>query len=479
MSVDASQLALEELRKIFPGQVIGPDDVGYDEEVCSSCAEEVAKALLIVKGSGSKFAIRSAGHNANPGFSSVSTAGSGIVLDLRGLKSKSLDNKTNVAHMGAGNNWSDAFTWLEAQNLSVIGSREGRVGLSGFLLGGRADFCPIHPWHSVGQVLTCSGGQGIFSSSFGLGVDGVKNFEIALANGTIVNANAEENSDLYLALKGGGSNFGIVTAVSLQTHPLIRVQYTIHMYDPSDYQNVLNAFAKVQESMEQDPKIGMFINTRRDFIAVGMFYAAWSAEIPAAFDPIVKLTSFIGAAVPTANGTFSTLNEILEEWAYKEQDLKHAYLTMTTKISPKLYQEVHQLWRNIVDQLSLTADLHWSIQPLTQAAVMAGRNRGGNILGLENVSQSCLIFACDWKQDHDDEAVRSALAAALERSKKLAVEGELLLDLLLPTFAGTSQNVLAGFGAENVKKIQDAARRYDPEGVFQKLQNGGFLLRDI
>ncbi|EFY94039.2 6-hydroxy-D-nicotine oxidase [Metarhizium robertsii ARSEF 23] len=401
--------------------------------------------LLIVKGSGSRFAIRSAGHNAKHGFSSVSTEELGIVLDLRGPESKSLDRKTSIARMGACNNWSEAFTWLEGQNLSVIGSREGRVGLSVFLLGGRVDFVPL------------------------IRDNGVKNFEVALANGTILNANAEENSDLYLALKGGG----IVTAVGLQAHPLIKVQYTINMYDPSDSKNLLDAFAMVQESMEQDPKMGMFINVRRDFIAIGMFYADWVVELPAAFDPIVKLGSLVGAAVPTSNGTFSALNEILEEWAYKMQDLKHAYLTTMTKVSHELLHQGYQIWKDIVDQLPRAVNVHWSTQPLTQAAVMAGRNSGGNILGLEKVPQSYWIFACDLKQDQDDEAMWNALDAALQRSKKLAVDRELLLDPLLPTFAGASQNVLAGFGAENVKKLQDAARRYDPEGVFQKLQNGG------
>ncbi|KAF3067391.1 Bifunctional solanapyrone synthase [Daldinia childiae] len=432
--------------------------------VCLSSAEEVAKALSVIRSTGSKFAIRSAGHNANPGFSSVGSSEAGIVLDLRGLNSKALDEETNIIRMGSGNTWSETFTWLEKKNLSVVGAREGQVGLSGFLLGG---------------------GQGVFSSLYGLGVDNVKNFEVVLADGTIVNSNAETYPDLYFVLKGGGSNFGIVTGVSLQAYPLIKVQYTINMYDPSDYENVLNAFAKVQESMEKDPKIGMFINTRRDFIAVGLFYADWPAEFPGAFDPIVKLTSFLGAAVPTSNGTFSTLAEILQEWAYKEKDMKHAYATMTTKISCELYEKGHRLWKDIVEKLPRTVDLHWTIQPLTQEAVRAGEDRGGNVLGLEKVPQSCKltvlgwIFACDWKQDQDDEAVRNALDLVLQRVEKIAVDSGLLLELRFPTFAGASQNVLASFGAENVKKLHEAASRYDPDRVFQELQNGGFLIRDI
>ena len=94
------------------------------------------------------------------------------------------------------------------------------------------------------------------------------------------------------------------------------------MYNPADYQNVIKAYIEVQEAMEEDHNIGLFINVRRDFIAVGIFYADWPAEFPAVFDPLVKLDSLLAAAVPTSNGTFSTLNAILEEWAYKDKDLK-------------------------------------------------------------------------------------------------------------------------------------------------------------
>ncbi|PVI05736.1 FAD-binding domain-containing protein [Periconia macrospinosa] len=467
--------SLEPFKVAFPGRVVGPGDPTYDEEVCYSWSvttripakayiylsskDEVAKVLTLLKATNCRFAIRSAGHNANPGFSSVDTSGTGVVLDLRGLNSKVLDKEVGVAHVGAGNNWADLFTWLEAEDLCVIGSREGRVGVSGFILGG---------------------GQGIFSSSHGLGADGVAGFEVVLANGEIVNANAESHSDLYKALKGGGSNFGIVTSISLRVHPLIKVQYTINTYDPSDYVNVISAFAKVQASMEQDPQIGLFINTRRSFIAIGYFYADWPTEIPEAFQPLQKLSSFLGAAVPTTNGTFTSLNSVLEQWAYKEKDMKHAYVTMTTRVQPDLYERGHEAWKAVVEHLSPAADLHWSIQPLTQRAVQAGRRLGGgNTLGLVDTPQSCWIFTCDWRENEHDEAVTASLDQVLQRIEALASEKDLLLDLRFPTFAGKGQNVLDSFGAEIVQKLRETALRYDPDRIFQSLQCGGFLLRDV
>lgn len=117
-------------------------------------------------------------------------------------------------------------------------------------------------------------------------------------------------------------SIGIVTAVSLETHPLIKLQHTINMYNPSDCENVIKAFVEVQKSMETDEKIGMFINSRKDYIAIGLFYADWLDNLPAVFEPYNRLTSLIAPIVPTSNGTFSSLNTILEEWAYKEPHLK-------------------------------------------------------------------------------------------------------------------------------------------------------------
>ena len=65
-----------------------------------------------------------------------------------------------------------------------------------------------------------------------------------------------------------------------------------------------------------------------------------------------------------------------------------------------------------------------------------------------------------------------------EKVQCLAKERGLLLDYKCMTFATASQKVLGSYGAENIKRMHDVAAKYDPEGVFQKLQNDGFLLRN-
>lgn len=76
----------------------------------------------------------------------------------------------------------------------MTGGRAGSVGVGGFLLGG---------------------GNSFHSGSHGFACDQIQNFEIVLADGQIVNANENENSDLWVALKGGSGNFGLVTRLDL------------------------------------------------------------------------------------------------------------------------------------------------------------------------------------------------------------------------------------------------------------------------
>lgn len=88
------------------------------------------------------------------------------------------------------------------------------------------------------------------------------------------------------------------------------------------------------------------------------------------------------------------------------------------------------------------------------------------------------VFTCEWPKDGDDVAAQSAVDTMSEKVQNLAKARGLLLDFRCMSFATASQKVLGSYGAENVKRMQEVAAKYDPEGVFQKLQNGGFLLRE-
>jgi hypothetical protein len=118
----------------------------------------------------------------------------------------SCDGQTLPAFtFGAGVNWFNAYQAAHDHNVTVIGGAQAGVGVAGGWLQG--------------------GGHSMLSPAFGLGVDQVLEFKVVLANGEYVTANACSHPDLFWALRGGGGgSFGVVTQVTVRTHPKTSVQ---------------------------------------------------------------------------------------------------------------------------------------------------------------------------------------------------------------------------------------------------------------
>lgn len=100
---------------------------------------DVAATLKVIEHVGTKFAVRSGGHNPNSGFGSID--GSGILLDLHGLDLLSL-SEDGILHAGPGKQWGEVYDFLDPHGVSAIGGRHYTVGLPGFLLGGMCMHSP-------------------------------------------------------------------------------------------------------------------------------------------------------------------------------------------------------------------------------------------------------------------------------------------------------------------------------------------------
>ncbi len=85
----------------------------------------------------------------------------------------------------------------------------------------------------------------------------------------------------------------------------------------------------------------------------------------------------------------------------------------------------------------------------------------------------------DWKNQEDDELVRSVSIETTEQWKKLGQARNLYLEYIFANDASRDQNPLASYGAENVEKLKQIAEKYDATRLFQTQQNGGFLLSKI
>ena len=172
---------------LSPGCVFRPDG-----------AADVAAALSIIRETKSPFAVRSGGHMPIPGAASTD---SGIMIALSNLNKKTLIHNQTVAQIGPGQTWEEVYDWISSSGLGVAGGRYGSVGVGGLLLGGGINY---------------------FGNSFGWSVNNIVQYEIVLANSSIIDVSADSHPDLFWTLKGGSNNFGIVTRFDMKTFPITK-----------------------------------------------------------------------------------------------------------------------------------------------------------------------------------------------------------------------------------------------------------------
>lgn len=207
---EVSSEALDALTGDFAGDVIRPDDSGYDEArkiyngmidkrpaVIARCAstEDVAAAVNFARESGLVVAVRSGGHSV----AGMSIADDGLLIDLSGMKSVDVDTGAKTARAGAGVLWGEFDKATQEHGLHTPGGRVTTTGVGGF---------------------TTGGGYGWTSSKHGLTCDNLISAEVVLADGSVVTASEDENEDLFFGLRGGGCNFGVASSFTYRLHEL-------------------------------------------------------------------------------------------------------------------------------------------------------------------------------------------------------------------------------------------------------------------
>jgi len=210
-----------ELREAVRGEVIDPEHPSYDEarkvyngmhdrrpEVIVRCvdAADVQAAVRAAAESGAEVAVRGGGHSA-PGFGTID---GGLVIDTSPMRLTRVDPAARTARVGGGATWGDFDHATHPFGLATTGGIISTTGVAGLTLGG---------------------GIGYLTRGSGLSCDNLLSADVVTADGRIVTASAEENEDLYWALRGGSGNFGVVTSLEFRMHPVETIYGGVIFYE--------------------------------------------------------------------------------------------------------------------------------------------------------------------------------------------------------------------------------------------------------
>jgi FAD/FMN-containing dehydrogenase len=194
------------LRAALRGELIEPDDPGYDAAralwnasidrhpaAIARCAgtADVQFAVRFARERDLVVAVRGGGHNV----AGLAGCDGGLVIDLSGLRGVELDLQARVADVEPGATWGDVDKATQAFGLAVPGGIVSSTGVAGFTLGG---------------------GLGWLTRTYGAASDSLRGAEVVTADGELIRA----DEDLLWGLRGAGGNFGIVTRFELDMHPV-------------------------------------------------------------------------------------------------------------------------------------------------------------------------------------------------------------------------------------------------------------------
>ncbi|NTU78780.1 MAG: FAD-binding oxidoreductase [Chloroflexales bacterium] len=204
------ETAIARLARQLQGALVRPDDAAYGKARavwngmidrhpaliarCASTADVVA-AVGFARETGLSLAVRGGGHNV----AGHGTVDGGLVIDLAPMHQVEVDPHARVAHVDGGATWGQVDAATQAYGLATPGGVFSGTGVAGLTLGG---------------------GYGWLRNTYGLSCDNLIGAEVVLASGQVVRASADERPELLWALRGGGGNFGVVTRLSFQLHPV-------------------------------------------------------------------------------------------------------------------------------------------------------------------------------------------------------------------------------------------------------------------
>jgi FAD/FMN-containing dehydrogenase len=390
---------------------------------------DVRAALEIMRDNDVPLAVQATGHGA------VQPSDGALLLRTAGMRGVEVDGERWTARALAGTPWSDVIAAAAPYGLAPLSGSSVGVGVSGYTLGG---------------------GAGLLSRMYGYAADSLLRAELVTADGELVTATDDEHPDLFWALRGGGGNFGIVTALEFRLHPVERLFGGIAMYDVARAPEALAAYrewapeepdesstAVVVMTVPPLPQLPEAVRGRRVLAFRGLYLGGesdaervWSRVRGACGEPLLEMMSAMSYA--------------------------EASTRLGAPPDPTVVHQRIEMFRELPDAvLDVVADPDGTtaVELRQWGGAMANAGADGGPCGHRDVPYSVVSTAIAPDRDGYD-AARAATAEVADRVRPYATGTTFL------NFVGDPALTHTAYAPADYDALAAIKGTYDPENIF-------------
>jgi FAD/FMN-containing dehydrogenase len=445
-----TETAIDQLRRELGTRVTTPQDAGYDAEratfnatvqrhpaviVRAHSNDDVRTAILAANDLGLPIAVRGGGHNV----AGHAVADGALVVDLRDLRTVTVDPTRRTARVAGGAQWDDVDAAAWAHGLTVVGGTFGDTGVAGLTLGGGIG------WLMGTQGLTC---------------DNLVRAELVTASGENVVAGPDGDPDLLWALRGGGGNFGVVTAFEFSLTDPGPIMGGYLDYPIGATEQVLERMASLAESAPDGLSVMTMVGIHDDARAevpsgvhVGIGWSGDPDEGARAIRPLRMDLPLVADGVGPM--TYLELQAMNGRLPF---GLRHYWKGHFLRA---LDDEVVS---GVIDSLSAPRGARGGILLESIRGAARREPEGGTAFGMRTATWNASALAI-WEDEIDDGEEIAWSRAVADRLGVQSLTGAGYANYA--PVDETAERVRLAFGPERFERLVAVKRRYDPDNRFR------------
>ncbi|KAM0331305.1 hypothetical protein ACHAQA_002975 [Verticillium albo-atrum] len=427
--------------------------------VLPTCTADVAAIVKILTKNQCPFGMRSGAHSAWAGSNGIKD---GVTIDFAYMNTTTYNEAEGTASIQPGSDWERVFDALDPYGVVAVGGRASVVGVGGF---------------------TTGGGYSFHSNTEGFACDAVANFEVVLADGSVVNANADDHADLWKALKGGSGNLGFVTRIDQYVVDSNMMWGGLSFYNTSKRDDIFNAYLNFANNMDKDlasQNIISMIYNSAGFNLVSVLSNIDADDAAPAFDEYRAIENISSTA------RIAPVAELVPDFTGPTPlGLYASWMAGMTTHELHVMEFIEQKHREYVGKMKEAApesdfEVLLQYQPVTQSIVNHSVRKGGNVLGLEAIVEDgpvlmwLIAFTVDTAENQ--EKILPICLEFRDAINAYADETGSQKDWEFLNYSFRDQEPISKYGADNIALLKAASKKYDPKSVFQKLRQTGFKL---